>query len=266
MKKLLFAGLMLFSLNVGQVDAGLGRSLQTLSRQAQQTFRQPSVAIFFVPIHHIYASTQPGFPTEFSKKPFTISCLKDLYDLKSNLLEHVTVLNLSSEGINDREIQKITPRLMDMPHLNILNLAYNEIQDRGIKTLGPAIKTHSHLTKLIMHNNEIGFDGIRQFALELDNQKLELLDLSHNENIKHFKVIEYNVDPIFLGLTLYGLSCFALLYGSSTCILCFGAGTAILLECRNVNKWTEIVTLSHKEQQIIRKIIERTVPGCKVIL
>lgn len=122
-------------------------------------------------------------------------CTKENIQTLAKRLEHVTELDLSSQDLNDADIELLAESLQENKTIKALNLSHNNISKLG--PLASWLKTNSSITAIDLSNNQISDNpdslGTLGKALPYNSTLLEI-NLSENSRITSSGITLFAID------------------------------------------------------------------------
>ena len=106
---------------------------------------------------------------------------KKIYSIFQRYSNHLRILSLSNNGINDKNAKILFAGLQNNNVLKVLNLSYNEIGEEGLGT--NFFSSNKSLDTLILHHNllgPIGIDYLFNYLISNKHMNLKSLEIGYN--------------------------------------------------------------------------------------
>ena len=111
----------------------------------------------------------------------SVNQIKKIYSIFQRYSNHLRILSLSNNGINDKNAKILFAGLQNNNVLKVLNLSYNEIGEEGLGT--NFFSSNKSLDTLILHHNllgPIGIDYLFNYLISNKHMNLKSLEIGYN--------------------------------------------------------------------------------------
>ena len=111
----------------------------------------------------------------------SVNQIKKIYSIFQRYSNHLRILSLSNNGINDKNAKILFSGLQNNNVLKVLNLSYNEIGEEGLGT--NFFSSNKSLDTLILHHNllgPIGIDYLFNYLISNKHMNLKSLEIGYN--------------------------------------------------------------------------------------